>query len=152
MVRGQYAGWNGRHALALATGLVHFVVGFGLQLYGRNGLPGAFLIPMAYAVSALGLVLTGALPVLLWVRYRLVLPGVGAVSWFLWGLNGTWTMRRSLPRGAFQGINWNSLPPYPDYMLKWNLLLIAILVLAGAEFLVRRGGRATRDGGTSALE
>ena len=134
-------GWERRHTFALAAGLAHFVLGFSLQLYGRQGLPGAYLIVLAYAVSALGLVVTGSLPVLLWVRYPLVTPVMAAIGWFSWGLYGTWTMRRSLPWGAFDGINWNSLPPYPDYMLKWNLLLFALVVLAGVELLIRIVGR-----------
>lgn len=141
----QIEGWKRHYTFALAAGLIHFVLGFGLQLYGRQGLPGVVLILLAHGVSALGLVVTGALPVLLWKRYRLVVPGMATGGWFLWGLYGAWTIRDSLPRGAFSGINWNSLPPYPDYMLKWNLLLVALVVLAGAELIARRVGRAIHD-------
>lgn len=84
---------------------------------------------------------------LLWDRYRLVLPGMAIVGWFVWGLYGTWAMRRSLPWGAFDGINWNGLPPYPDYMMKANLLLIVLVTLAGAELLVRKGARSILDSG-----
>lgn len=145
-----FTGSVGRYALV--AGLLHFVLGFGLQLYARQGLPGGVLIVLAYAVSALGLVATGAVPVLLWSRYRMVSPVVATTGWFLWGLYGTWTIRNSLPRGAFSGINWDGLPPYPDYMLKWTLLMIALLVLAGAELMVRRVGRTIITGESSSLD
>jgi hypothetical protein len=135
----RYDGWERRHDLALAVGLTHFVLGFGLQLYARQGLPGVYLVILGTALASLGLVITGALPVLLWESYRLVLPGIATVGWFAWGLYGTWAIRRSLPYGAFDGINWNTLPPYPDYMMKVNLLLIGLVILAGVELLVRKG-------------
>lgn len=141
----QIEGWQRHYTFALAAGLLHFILGFSLQLYARQGLPGGVLIVLAYAVSALGLVATGALPVLLWKRYWLVMPGLATGGWFLWGLYGTWAIRDSLPRGAFSGINWNSLPPYPDYMPKWDLLLGAFVVLAVVELVVRRIRRAVHD-------
>lgn len=126
---------------AILAGLLHFVLGFGLQLYARQGLPGGVFIMLAYAISALGLVATGAVPVLLRSRHRLLSPAITTAGWFLWGLYGTWTVRDSLPRGASSGINWGGLPPYPDYMLKWTLLIVALLVLAGVELIARRAGR-----------
>lgn len=138
----QYNGWERGHTLALVAGLIHFVLGFGLQLYARQGLPGFYTIILGTALMSLGLVVTGALPVLLWERYRLVLPGVATVGWFVWGLYGTWGIRSSLPWGAFDGINWNTLPPYPDYMMKVNLLLLGLVILACVEVLVRMGGRS----------
>lgn len=148
----QYEGWQSRHDLALAAGLIHFVMGFGLQLYARQGLPGFYLVILGTALASLGLVVTGALPVLLWERYRLVLPGTATVGWFVWGLYGTWAMRRSLPWGAFDGINWNTLPPYPDYVMKVNLLLIVLVILAGVELLVRKGGRSIVNSGQTTTE
>ncbi|MFC7137818.1 hypothetical protein ACFQRB_17990 [Halobaculum litoreum] len=144
--------WERHHSLTVVSGLTHFVLGFGLQLFARQGLAGDFLFILATPFASLGLVITGGLPVLLWDRYRLVLPGMVTVGWFTWGIYGIWTIRRSLPWGPFDGISWNSLPPYPDYMMKVNLLLIGIVVLAAAELLFRKVGGSLLTGGAKTSE
>lgn len=96
---------------------------------------------VVYLVSGLALVATGAASVILWKRRRLITPSLVTAGWFLWGLYGTWQMRDSLPRGHFEGINWISLRPYPDYMLQWTVLMIALLVLAGSELMTRKMGQ-----------
>lgn len=134
-------GTVGRYALAV--GFVHFVLGFGLQVYARRffwmgyTFPGNLLMGIVYLVSGLALVATGVLPVILWKRRRLVIPPLVTAGWFLWGLYGTWRMRDSLPWGAFSGINWISFTPYPDYMLQWTVLMVALLALSGGELLLR---------------
>jgi hypothetical protein len=96
-------------------------------------------------VSGLALVATGAGPVILWNRRRLITPALVTVSWFVWGLSGTWQMRDSLPWGSFEGIQWISLQPYPDYMLQWTVLMIALFVVAGCELLTRKARQYILD-------
>lgn len=127
---------------ALIAGLVHFLLGFGLQVYARRfywmdfSFTGRLLMGVVYLVSGLALVATGAVSVILWKRRRLITPSLVTAGWFLWGLYGTWQMRDSLPWGHFEGINWISLRPYPDYLLQWTVLMIALFVLAGIEYVL----------------
>lgn len=136
---------------ALVAGLVHFLLGFGLQIYARRfywmdfSFTGRLLMGVVYLVSGLALVATGAASVILWKRRRLITPSLVTAGWFLWGLYGTWQMRGSLPWGHFEGINWISLRPYPDYMLQWTVLMIALLVLAGSELMTRKMGQYLID-------
>lgn len=130
---------------ALAFGILHFILGFALQIATRQlwwvnptyGLSGILLMGMIYALSGLALVATGVLTIVLWLRQRLVTPLVLILGWFSWGLYGTWTIRRNLPLSEFTAINWTAAKPYPDYMLRWAMLLIIILGFAGAEFVIR---------------
>jgi hypothetical protein len=142
-----YRQYAGRHALAV--GLGHAAVGLGLQWYSRTGYPDRFFSPIAVGISALALVGLGALPVVLWSRDRLVLPGVVVGGWLGWGLLRTWQLRASLPRGAFSGIAWVSTAPAPDYAVKWTVPLLAVVVGVAVEL----GGRRLREytvGGTTA--
>lgn len=140
----------GRHALG--AGLLHFVLGFALQVFARRFFwleytsTGLVLMGVVYVVSGLGLVATGALPVVLWRRGRLVTPGALTTGWFVWGVYGTWKMRESLPWGAFDGISWVSLQPYPDYMLKWTMLMVGLFALGGFEWTIRKGVRGADSG------
>lgn len=131
---------------ALIGGSFHFILGFGLQVYtrqlwwlnpelGTTGILGGFLL---YFMLGLILFSTGALPVILWKRQKLVSPALVTTVWFLWGLYGTWIMRDSLPLSDFTGKQWISLVPYPDYMLHATMLLIALLVVTGGEFLIQK--------------
>lgn len=137
---------------ALAAGLFHFAVGFGIQIYVRRffwmdaSLAGVAIYGIIYLVSGLALVATGALPVILWKRRRLVTPAILTAGWLLWGLYGTWQLRGALPWGAFEGVDWISLQPSPDYMLQWTVLVIALLVVGGGESLLRSVGAVGGDG------
>lgn len=130
--------------IALAAGLLHFVLGFGLQMYARRlfwldySFPSVLLMGFIYIVSGIALVVTGALPVILWQRSRLVTPGLATVGWFMWGVYGIWLRWESLPLGHFAGIGWGNFTPYPDYLLKWTGLMIVLLVGAGGELAMRR--------------
>lgn len=130
---------------ALGVGLLHVVLGLLLQVYVRRlywldaSLPGLLLAPLVYAIAGVGLFGTGALPVVLWSRNRLLSPGLLTVGWFVWGVYGIWT-RSGIPLSEFAGINWFALKPHPDYMLQWTMLLVGILFLTGWEFAIRRGG------------
>lgn len=124
---------------ALVAGVLHFVIGYGLQLYARQGTSGGIIL--GYPIAALGLAVTGTLPVVLWARARLLAPAVAAVGWLLWGLYETWQVRDALPWGAFSTAVFSRLPPSPDYMLKWTMLLLGLLVLAAGELLLRRARR-----------
>lgn len=129
---------------ALTVGVLHFLLGFGIQIYARRfywveySFPGNLIMGVVYVVSGLALVTIGAVSVILWKRRGLILPAILTAGWALWGLYGTWMMRNSLPWGHFQGVLWISLRPYPDYMLQWMVLLVAFLVLAGSELTARK--------------
>lgn len=130
---------------ALGFGLLHLFLGLLLQVYVRrlywldSSLPGPILFGVIYSIAGFGLVVTGALPVVLWSRNRLLTPGLLTVGWFLWGVHGIWT-RSGIPLSEFAGINWMALEPHPDYMLQWTMLLVGILFLTGCEFAIREGG------------
>lgn len=133
---------------ALAAGLLHLVLGFGLQVYTRQffwmstpTLSGAELMGLLFIVSGLALVTAGATPVLLWRRERLVSPALMLAGWFLWGIYEAWRVRESLPLGDFVGIDWFFPVPYPDYLLKATILLLLLLAVAGSELAIRRVGR-----------
>lgn len=132
----------------LAVGLLHFVLGFGLQVYARRFFwmeyspASALLMGGIYIISGLALFATGALSVQLWSRRRVVTPAIVTASWFAWGLYGTWTMRAHLPWGQFEGINWMGPTPYPDYLLKWPVLVMALLLSVGTEVIVLKVGHA----------
>lgn len=144
--------------IALAVGLLHFIGGFGLQMYSRSLFWMDFspfsllLMGLVYIISGLGLAATGTLAIILWKRNQLVTPAAVTVGWFGWGVYGTWTMRDSLPWGAFQGINWFNFTPYPDYMLKWTALVVAVLLLAGIELTMHRVGHLLRKLGDAPTE
>lgn len=130
---------------ALGVGLLHVFLGLLLQVYVRRlywldaSLPGILLAPVVYAIAGAGLFATGAIPVILWSRNRLLTPGLLTIGWFLWGVYGIWT-RSGIPLSEFSGINWIALKPHPDYMLQWMMLLVGILFLTGCEFAIHRGG------------
>lgn len=138
-------GTTGR--FALAAGLLHFGLGFGLQVYARrffwmnNDAFGIVLTGLVYTVSGLALVAAAALAVFLWRRERLASPVLVTSGWFLWGLYGTWQIRDSLPLSPFVATSWIGLQPYPGYMQKWTVLMIALLTVAGFELAARRAGR-----------
>lgn len=139
--------YTGRRALAI--GVAHAAVGLGLQWYSRTGYPDRFFSPIAVGVSALALVGLGALPVVLWSRDRLVLPGMVVGGWLGWGLLRTWQLRASLPRGSFSAIAWVSTSPAPDYAVKWTVPLLVVVVAVAVE-LVGRWLRAYAVGGPTA--
>lgn len=136
--------------VTLGAGLLHFVLGFGLQMYARRlfwldySFPSVLLMGFIYVVSGIALVVAGALPVVLWRRFRLVTPAVATISWFAWGAYGIWLRWESLPLGHFAGIGWGNFTPHPDYLLKWTGLMIVLLVGAGAELAMRRVSRFVR--------
>lgn len=145
------AGSVGRYALA--AGILHFAAGFGIQIYARGffwldvALVGVLIYGGVYLVSGLALVATGALPVILWTRRRLVAPALLTAGWFLWGLYGTWQLRGALPMSIYsRAIDWVSLQAAPDYMLQWTVLAIGLLTVAGTEWLVRGVGRRLLGG------
>lgn len=129
---------------ALGFGVLHLFLGLLLELYVRrlqmldSSFPGVLLAPIIYAINGVGLVGTGALPVVFWSRYRLLTPGLLVIGWFLWGVHGILT-RSGLPLSEFSGINWIALKPHPDYLFQWTMLLVGILCLAGVEFAIQNG-------------
>ena len=139
-----FEGAVGRYAFL--CGFVHFLLGFGLQIFVRRlqfldpvyGLTGILLGGLIYLMAGLMLFAAGALPVLGWSRARIVTPTVVTVGWFSWGLYVIWTQRARFPLGVFSGIGWVASVPYPDYMLQSSVLLVLLLVAAGTEFGVRR--------------
>lgn len=150
--RGQIQGVFTRRTrrIALAAGLLHFVFGFGLQMYARGlfwldySFPSVLLMGFIYIVSGIALLVAGVLPVVLWSRYRLVTPAVATVSWFIWGVYGIWLRREALPLGAFTGIGWGNFTPHPDYLLKWTGLMVILLMGAGTELVMQRVSQFVR--------
>ncbi|MFD1588869.1 hypothetical protein ACFR9U_17975 [Halorientalis brevis] len=137
--------------IAVGAGLLHFALGFGLQVATRqlfwldNSFPSVLLMGFIYVVSGIALVVAGALPVILWRRYRLVTPAVATVSWFTWGLYGIWVRWNALPLSEFTGIGWGNFTPHPDYLLKWTGLMIVLLAGVGAELVLREISRFVRN-------
>lgn len=131
---------------ALSVGVLHFLLGFALQVYVRElswvDLPPLRLLTagIVTVVCGLGLVATGALPVIFWSHYRLVTPTFLTAGWFVWGVYGIWT-RSGLPLSAFSGIRWTALRPHPDYLLQWTMLMVGLLVLASGELAVQKARR-----------
>lgn len=136
---------------ALAAGIAHLAVGFGLHIYTRRlvlldpsyGIVGMLLGAITYLVLGVILVGTGALPVILWTRDRLVVPALLTVGWVSWGLYGTWLQRARFPVGQFSAFGWFGVPlrPYPDYMLGIAELLVLLLAVAGIEYIARTAAR-----------
>ena len=139
-----FEGAVGRYAFL--CGFVHFLLGFGLQVFVRRlqfldpvyGLTGILSGGLVYLVTGLMLFAAGALPVLGWSRARLVTPIVVTGGWFSWGLYVIWAQRARFPLGEFSGRQWIASVPYPDYMFQSSVLLVMLLVAAGTEFGVRR--------------
>lgn len=132
---------------AVAVGLAHVLVGSLLQLAVRP--PDQSLMWAVVPVVALVLFATGALPVVLWRRERLVAPALAAAGWFAWGVYGIWTWWDSLPLSSFTGIGWTAPVPHPDYALQSATLLLVVLVVAGLEYALRAGVRVpVNRGGT----
>lgn len=132
---------------AVSVGLAHVFVAFLLQWTVRPVSVSSQLVVVSmwvviYAVVALILFATGALPVVLWRRKRLVAPALAAVGWFVWGVYGIWTWRDSLPLTPFTATKWTALEPAPDYALQSSTLLLVLLVVAGVEYALREAVRA----------
>lgn len=133
---------------ALGIGVVYLISGFVLQFYVRRfrwvlaptDLPSLLLgIVVYFLLGGLGLVVLGALPVILWQRARIATPAVLASGWLLWGFYGIWRTRERFPLSVFAGIDYFALRPYPDFILQfsWTIVLLGIGMVATTEWIVR---------------
>lgn len=136
---------------ALAAGGLHFLFGLGLQVATRGfywleySVPSVLIMGVIYVVSGVVLVVVGAGAVVCWRRYRLRLPAMATVGWFLWGVAESWQRRSALPLGSFTGTSWGEFEPHPDYLLKWSWLLVVFVAAVGGEVMVRRIVRRLRS-------
>lgn len=122
---------------ALAFGMAHFLLGFGILIYARgfyllSGVAIVFVI-----ASGVGLFLLGAVPVFLWWRRRILSPGLLVAGWSIWGVYGIWQIAHMLPYGPFNGIGFSRLQPYPDYMATWVPLAVLMLFFGLGEGAIR---------------
>lgn len=139
---------------AVASGFLHFLVGFGLQLFVRrlyfvdaaDGFTGILLGGLIYMITGLILFAAGAVPIIGWHRARLITPSVVTGGWLAWGLYAIWMQRARFPLGEFSGIAWTASQPHPDYMFQSPGLIVALLVVAGIELFIRRTANRVRAG------
>lgn len=132
-------------SIAVGAGVAHLAAGLALQSVASDGIGVTGLGPATQfllVLSGLALVAMGALPLLLWFRWRLVTP----LLWVVWQLSLalTWLVLS----GEVAGMHvtaWVSPFLYPDYLLNWGLPLLALLLLAGAEYGTRRLWLRVRD-------
>lgn len=133
---------------AVVAGMGHLFVGYVLQSISRQtGAVAAFsagrvLFGVLVCLSTVGLAVTGAVPVYLWLSRRLVAPVAVLAGWFCFGVYETWQLSSVLPLSEFSQPDWITLVPGPDYALKWTTLAVLLAAVALGEFTFRRG----RDG------
>lgn len=139
----------------LTVGLSHLVIAAGLQ-WQRRGLAwldysasGVVISSVVYFVSACAIFGIGVLVVVAWHRHRLILPALANLGWIMWGIYG-WMRGYSLPGSPSDlgAVHWVSLQPYPDYMLKWAVLLLGIAGVTVLELGLRSGVKKSGLGET----
>lgn len=130
---------------ALGAGVAHLVVGLHLQSVASDGLSVAgigLFWWLILVLSGLALVAMGALPLLLWVRWRLVAPLLWVV--FQLSLALVWlVLSGDVP--DMHVSDGMSLTLYPNYLVNWGLPLLLLLVLAGVEYGARALWADVRD-------
>ena len=135
---------------AVAAGMGHLFVGYAIQSLSRQtGVVSAFsagrvLFGVLVCVSMVGLAVTGALPVYLWLSRQLIAPLAVLAGWLAFGVSETWRVASVLPLTEFSQPNWISLSPGPDYALKWVTLAVLLAAVALGEFALRRLPTETR--------
>lgn len=140
----------------LAVGISHLVIAAGLQWESRGiawldySASGVVIGSVVYFVSACAIFGIGVLVVLAWHRHRLILPALANLSWVMWGIYG-WMRGYSLPGSPrdLGAVHWVGIQPYPDYMLKWVVLLLGIAGVAVIELGLRAGVKKSGLGETA---
>lgn len=130
----------------LTVGLSHLVIAAALQWQSRGlawldySVSGVFIGSVVYFVSACAIFVIGVLVVVAWRHHSLILPALASLGWVMWGIFG-WMRGYSLPGSPSDlgAVHWVTLQPYPDYMLKWVMLLLAIAGVAVLELGLRSG-------------
>jgi hypothetical protein len=136
------------------AGLTHLVVGFGLHVHVWRfqvfdpgfGTAGLALAVLLHVILGGVLFATGALPVVLWRRERLVLPALATVTWATWGVYGILTSRLRFPLGdAVSPQFFGPFVPHPQYLFGITELLVVLLAVAVVEYLARDAARRSKD-------
>jgi hypothetical protein len=130
----------------ILAGFGHLAVGLGFHVHvwrfhafdSGYGVAGIALAVLLHVVLGSILFATGALPVVLWRRERLVLPAMATVTWATWGIYGTLTSGLFFPLGDSTGLQFfGGFEPHPQYMIGITELLVVVLAVAAVEYLAR---------------
>lgn len=137
--------WPLSHATkyGLVGGFVHLSLGVAAHAVTRGfdvwlSSPVSFLL---WSVGAVGTVVTGALPVYVWRRYQVVTPSLTLLAWVLWGVVRFWRQMHRLPLSEFAAVRIAAIRPYPDYLLQWPALFLALVLVTVVEWYLRKRRR-----------
>ncbi len=131
--------------LGLVCGLLHALVALWAYTSIRPGSAGELFIPeqaagaLLLVTACLGLVVLGAVPIVLLYRRGLVAPIATLVVLFSWSFYRSWqSFEAASDVGATPGV---TLRPDSVYVMFWVLPLAIVLVVALVEHLLRGSSR-----------